>query len=45
MTYRITMGARVRKSPFFTATVAHGVTQFSVYNHMLMPTSYGDTDA
>ena len=45
MTYRITMGARVRKSPFFTATVAHGVTQFSAYNHMLMPTSYGDPDA
>ena len=45
MTYRIAMGARVRGSPFFTATVAHGVTQFSAYNHMLMPTSYGDPDA
>jgi aminomethyltransferase len=38
----ITFGPRVRKSPFFDATVAGGVTAFSIYNHMFMPTSYGD---
>jgi aminomethyltransferase len=32
----------VRRSPFFDATVADGVTSFSVYNHMYMPTGFGD---
>lgn len=36
------MGPRIRKSPFFEATVAAGVSAFTVYNHMYMPTSYGD---
>tara|TARA_B100000686_G_C16720093_1_gene934390 strand:- start:153 stop:1262 length:1110 start_codon:yes stop_codon:yes gene_type:complete len=44
MTYKIAMGSRVRKSPFFDATIKHGVTHFTVYNHMFMPTSYGDPD-
>ena len=38
----IGIGARVRKSPFFDATVDAGVTTFTIYNHMYMPTSYGD---
>lgn len=42
MAFQISIGARVRKSPFFDATVADGVAAFSVYNHMYMPTSYGD---
>ena len=33
---------RLRRSPFFEATVAEGVKSFSPYNHMLMPTGYGD---
>ena len=39
---QITISARVRKSPFFDATLRHGVTHFSIYNHMYMATSYGD---
>ncbi len=42
MGYEISFGARVRKSVFFDKTVENGVAAFSVYNHMLMPTSYGD---
>lgn len=38
----IAFGPRVRKSPYFDATVGGGVTAFTVYNHMFMPTSYGD---
>lgn len=40
--FRLALGARVRTSPFFDATVAAGVTHFTVYNHMLMPVTYGD---
>ena len=42
MTFEIALGTRIRKTPFFHATVAAGVARFSVYNHMLMPASYGD---
>jgi aminomethyltransferase len=42
MPAHFTPSARIRRSPFFDATVAEGVTSFSVYNHMYMPTSYGD---
>lgn len=40
----IAISPRLRKSPFFDATVKAGVTQLTVYNHMLMPTSYGDPE-
>jgi hypothetical protein len=30
---------RIRRSPFYDATVADGVSAFSVYNGILMPTS------
>ena len=40
-TFTITPSARLRPSPYFEATVAEGVTAFTTYNHMLMPTSYG----
>lgn len=43
--FTISLGSRVRKSPFFEATVKAGVRNFSVYNHMLMPTGYGDPQA
>jgi glycine cleavage system aminomethyltransferase T len=39
--YGITPSARLRPSPFYAATVEEGVTAFTTYNHMLMPTSYG----
>lgn len=32
-------------SPYFEATVASGATTFTVYNHMYMPTSYGNLEA
>lgn len=43
--FGIDLGPRVRKSPYFDSTVAAGATTFSVYNHMYMPTSYGEPDA
>lgn len=42
--FQITPTTRIRPSPFFEATVADGVTGFTVYNHMLMPTGYGDPE-
>lgn len=45
MSLGIAIGARVRKSPYFNKTVEDGVTSFSVYNHMYMPTGYGDPSA
>ncbi len=35
---------RMRPSPFYDATVKDGVTGFTHYNYMLMPSSYGDAD-
>lgn len=43
--FTITPSTRLRPSPFHQATVAAGVTSFTVYNHMLMPTGYGDPEA
>ncbi len=45
MSVQLSLGARVRKSPFFEASVESGLKAASVYNHMYMPTSYGDPDA
>ena len=45
MSLGIAIGSRVRKSPYFDKTIENGVTAFSVYNHMYMPTSYGDPAA
>src|SRR5215471_7414404 len=39
--FGITPSARLRPSPYFEATLAEGVTAFTIYNHMLMPTSFG----
>jgi aminomethyltransferase len=41
----LTVSPRIRKSPFYQSTVRAGVTDFSLYNKMLMPTSYGDLAA
>jgi aminomethyltransferase len=38
----ISIGPRVRKSPFFDATLRYGADTFTVYNHTYMATSYGD---
>ncbi|MFQ6005558.1 MAG: glycine cleavage T C-terminal barrel domain-containing protein [Woeseia sp.] len=38
----ISIGPRVRKSPFFNATIRYGARAFTVYNHTYMPTSYTD---
>ncbi len=42
--FSIAPSARLRPSPFFDNTVAAGVTSFTSYNHMLLPTGYGDPE-
>ncbi|MEM7215271.1 MAG: glycine cleavage T C-terminal barrel domain-containing protein [Pseudomonadota bacterium] len=37
--------ARVRPSPFYESVVAEGMTTASVYNRMILPTSFGDPEA
>ena len=37
-------GTQIRKSPFFDATVRWGATDFSVYNHMYIPRSFGNPE-
>ena len=37
-------GTQIRKSPFFSGTVRWGATDFSVYNHMYIPRSFGDPE-
>jgi len=38
----ISIGPRIRKSPYFEATLRSGARAFTVYNHMYMPTAYTD---
>ena len=40
--FSLTLSPRIRRTPFYESTVAAGVTDISVYNKMMMPTSYGD---
>ncbi len=42
---RITLSPRIRRSPFYESAVAAGLSDVSVYNKMIMPTSYGDRKA
>ena len=35
-------GTQIRKSPYFYATARWGATEFSVYNHMYIPRSFGE---
>ena len=42
MAVHLALGPRVRKSPFFNATIRDGLKSASVYNHMYMPVSFGD---
>ncbi len=41
----ISIGPRVRKSPFFDATLRAGATAFTIYNQTYMPAAYGDNVA
>ena len=42
--FQISSHTRVRRSPYFDATVAAGVSSFTPYNQMLLPTGYGDPE-
>lgn len=37
-------GTQIRKSPYFDATVRWGAQDFSVYNHMYIPRSFGNAE-
>lgn len=37
--------ARLKPSPFYDSAVAEGMTSASIYNSMILPTSYGDPEA
>ncbi len=41
----IAYSSRTRPSPYFEATLDHGVGAFTVYNHMLLPMHFGDPEA
>ena len=43
--FTLHVGPNIRRSPYYEATVADGVASFSVYNHMLIPGSFGDPQA
>ena len=40
MSLLLSISPRIRKSPFYEATLRYGVKAFTVYNHMYMPTVY-----
>jgi aminomethyltransferase len=43
--FAIGIGANIRKSAYFDATIRAGVRCFSVYNHMFIPAHFGQPDA
>ena len=43
--FEIAPHTRLRKSPYFDATVKAGVRGFTPYNQMLLPLGYGDMDS
>ena len=43
--HHIHLTPRIRTSPFYESAVAAGLSDISVYNRMVMPTSYGDLKA
>ncbi len=45
MTLPLAVSPRLRRSPYYEATVAAGATAFTVYNHMLLPASYAGQQA
>ncbi len=42
---KVQRGARVRRSPFFEATLRDGCRGYTVYNHMFLPIEYDDLEA
>ena len=44
MSFQMSIAPNVNKSPYFDATVEDGVASFAIYNHMYMPTNFGDPD-
>ena len=40
----IGIGTRIRKSPYFDSTLKYGVTGFTVYNKMYLPTGFSNTE-
>ncbi len=42
---RITLTPRIRTSPFYEAAVAAGLSDVTIYNKMILPTSFGDLKA
>ena len=40
--YALVFGPRVRKSPYHEATLRHGASAFTVYNHMYLPMAYSE---
>ena len=45
MNIQLSIGSRIRKSPFFESARQDGMVSASVYNHMILPTSFGDQQA
>ncbi len=41
---KVQRGARLRRSPFFDATLRHGCHGYTVYNHMFLPIGYDDLE-
>lgn len=39
---KVQRGARLRRSPYFDATLEAGCWSYTVYNHMFLPTGYDD---
>jgi glycine cleavage system T protein len=42
---KVQRGARVRRSPFFEATLRDGCWGYTVYNHMFLPIGYADLES
>ncbi len=43
--FTIFPNARIKPSPFYEVTVEEGMNSASIYNNMVMPSSYGDREA
>ena len=43
--FQIFPNARIKPSPYFAATLSEGMVSASIYNSMILPTSYGDPEA
>jgi aminomethyltransferase len=41
----IGIGSRIRKSPYFDSTIKYGVTGFTIYNRMYLPTAFSGPES